>query len=242
MLKVVYKPIGLTPYELTLKIKNKYPFIKKIAYVYRLDPMAHGEILILINDSCKLTNIYVKKNYKKIYEFTVLFGVKTDSLDIMGNIIENKIKNFNLNFIIEQKNNLVGEYFQEYPICSSKTVKIKNKMVPLWKLKDSNINFKIPKKRIKVDYIKYINHKELNKLQLINLVISRLNLVTSKNFNIKNFITQWKNIKNNKYFCIDFCSQVSSGTYIREISKQLGILCNFNSIILNIYRKKIILL
>ena len=65
--------------------------------------MAHGEILILVNDSCKLTNIYVKRNYKKIYKFTILFGVKTDSLDIMGNIIENNIKNFDLNLILEKK-------------------------------------------------------------------------------------------------------------------------------------------
>ena len=48
--------------------------------------------------------------------------------------------------------------------------------------------------------------------------------------------------QSHNYLCVDFCSQVSSGTYIREISKQLGILCNLNTIIFNIYREKIILL
>jgi len=242
MLKMIYKPVGITPYELTLKIKEKYPNIKKISYVYRLDPMAHGEILILTDEECKLTNYYVKLKTYKIYEFSVLFGVKTDTLDILGNILENNIKNYDLNLILKKKNNLTGEYFQEFPIFSSKTINYKGKMTPLWKLKNQIKNIKIPKKRINVEYIKYINHNVYSKNKILKLIIQRLNLVTSKNFNTKDFIKQWKLIKNNKYLVVDFKAKVSSGTYIREISNQLGKLCNYNSINLNIFRKNILLL
>ena len=237
---MIYKPVGITPYQLTLKIKEKYPKIKKIAYVYRLDPMAHGEILILTDDTCKLTNYYVKLKSYKIYEFSVLFGVKTDTLDILGNILENNICNFNLELILKEKNSLVGEYFQEYPIYSSKTINYNGKMTPLWKLKNKIKD--IPKKRVNVEYIKYINHKIYSKTQIVNLVIQRLNLVTSKNFNTKEFINQWKLIKNNNYLVVYFVSKVSSGTYIREISNQIGKKCNYNSINLNIFRKNILLL
>ena len=242
MLKMVYKPVGMTPYELTLKIKKKYPYIKKIAYVYRLDPMAHGEILILINESCKLTNKFIQYNSYKIYEFSILFGVSTDTLDILGNILENKISNFNLQLILEKKNKLIGEYFQEYPIFSSKTISFNGKMIPLWKLKDKIKEIEIPKKRIHVEYIKYINHYVYSKLQICNLIIERLKLVTSKNFNTQNFINQWKLINNKDYLVVNFISKVSSGTYIRELSKQIGKLCNYNSINLNIFRKNILLL
>lgn len=237
---MIYKPVGITPYQLTLKIKEKYPKIKKVAYVYRLDPMAHGEILILTDEECKLTNYYVQLKSYKIYEFSVLFGIKTDTLDILGNILENNICNFNLELILKEKKSLVGEYFQEFPIYSSKTINYNGKMTPLWKLKNKIKD--IPKKRVNVEYIKYINHRIYSKTQIVNLVIQRLNLVTSKNFNTKEFINQWKLIKNNNYLVVDFVSKVSSGTYIREISNQIGKKCNYNSINLNIFRKNILLL
>ena len=100
MLKIVYKPVGMTPYELSLKIKKRDPSIKKIAYVYRLDPMAHGEILILINEFCRLTNYYVHLKSYKIYEYSVLFGLNTDTLDILGNITDNQVLDFDLSFPI----------------------------------------------------------------------------------------------------------------------------------------------
>lgn len=239
---MIYKPIGMTPYELTLNIKKKYPEIKKIAYVYRLDPMAHGEMLILIDKKCNLINDFVRMNSYKIYEYSVLFGIKTDTLDILGNINENKILDFDLNLILNSKNKLIGEYFQEYPIFSSKTVSYKGKMVPLWKLKSKIHEIEIPKKRINVKYIRYIKHNIYTKKQILNLVTQRLNLVTSKNFNCNNFINQWKKINNGKYLVVDFVSNVSSGTYIRELSNQIGKLCYYNSINLNIFRKNILLI
>lgn len=232
----------MTPYELTLRIKKKYPDIKKIAYVYRLDPMAHGEILILINQSCNLINKFVKMKSDKIYEYSILFGVKTDTLDILGNVLENNILQFDLNLILKNKKNLVGDYFQNFPIFSSKTVSYKGKMVPLWKLNGNIKEINIPKKRICVEYIKYKNHKIYSKNQILNLIKSRLNLVTSKNFNINKFINQWNNLKNGNYLVVDFVSKVTSGTYIRELSYQLGKLCNYNSINLNILRKNILLI
>ena len=239
---MIYKPVGITPYQLTLKIKEKYPKIKKVAYVYRLDPMAHGEILILTDEECKLTNYYVQLKSYKIYEFSVLFGIKTDTLDILGNILENNICSFDLNLILKNKNYLIGEYFQEFPIFSSKTINYNGKMTPLWKLKNKIKDLDISKKRVNVEYIKYINHKVYSKNQILKLVIQRLNLVTSKNFNTKEFIKKWKLIKNKDYLVVDFVSKVSSGTYIREISNQLGKKCNYNSINLNIFRKNILLL
>jgi tRNA pseudouridine(55) synthase len=242
MLKMIYKPIGMTPYELTLKLKKMYPNIKKIAYVYRLDPMAHGEILILINQSCNLINNFIKMKTDKIYEYSILFGVRTDTLDILGNILDNNIKNYDLNLILNKKKELVGDYFQKFPIFSSKTINYKGKMVPLWKLSKNIKEINIPEKRIYVNNITYKNHKIYSKNEILSLIKSRLDLVTSKNFDVKNFKNQWSNIKDGNYLVIDFVSKVSTGTYIRELSYQLGKLCNYNSINLNIFRKNILLI
>ena len=61
MPKMVYKPVGITPYELIQKLKIKYPNYKKVAFTGRLDPMAHGEMLLLITKNVK--------NYHNIYHF-----------------------------------------------------------------------------------------------------------------------------------------------------------------------------
>tara|TARA_A100001015_G_scaffold320185_1_gene445684 strand:+ start:1279 stop:1995 length:717 start_codon:yes stop_codon:yes gene_type:complete len=236
MLKLVYKPVGLTPYELVKNVRKRYPKYKKIAFAGRLDPMAHGYMLLLIDEHCKLMDNYL--NLEKSYEYQIIFGITTNTYDIMGNILCETEKIYNLEYILEKKNYLVGEYFQKYPQYSSKTVLYNNKMIPMWKIKDLN-QIKIPKKRIKVKYIKYIDHYYLNKRKLVSLVSSRLNQVKSSNFNIKSFKSQWENIKENDYLIVKFKSHVTSGTYIREISNQLGILTNYGGTILEIYRNKI---
>ena len=236
MIKLVYKPIGLTPCELIEKVKKKYPKNKKIAFAGRLDPMAHGYMLLLINETCKLMNNYL--NLEKSYEYKIIFGINTNTYDIMGNIENYNIQDYNLDLILEKKKSLIGNYFQKYPKFSSKTVLYNNKKVPLWKVPDLDSIY-IPQKRITVKYIKYIDHFYLNKTKMVALIENRLNQVKSKNFNIKSFKTQWKNIPENKYLIVKFKSHVSSGTYIREISNQLGKKTNYGATILEIYRNKI---
>ena len=236
MLKLVYKPIGLTPNELISNIKKKYPEYNKIAFAGRLDPMAHGYMLLLINEHCKLMNNYL--NLEKSYEYQIIFGVTTNTYDIMGNVMRETSQSFNLEKIFEKKKFLIGEYFQKYPQFSSKTVFYNGKQTPMWKINDLT-NIKIPEKRIKVKYIKYINHYYLNKRKLLLLINNRLDKVKSKNFNIKFFKEKWQNIKPNNFLIVKFKSHVTSGTYIREIANQLGILTNYGGTILEIYRNKI---
>ena len=53
------------------------------------------------------------------------------------------------------------------------------------------------------------------------------------------FKEQWQNISPNNFLIIKFKSHVTSGTYIREIANQLGILTDYGATILEIYRNKI---
>ena len=67
MPKMVYKPVGITPYELIQKLKIKYPNYKKVAFTGRLDPMAHGEMLLLINEECKKLPQYLSFHKTKVF-------------------------------------------------------------------------------------------------------------------------------------------------------------------------------
>ena len=65
---IVYKPSGITMNQLILDYKNNQnnqnnqpQYINKICFAGRLDPMARGQCLFLINDECKKMN--------KVYHF-----------------------------------------------------------------------------------------------------------------------------------------------------------------------------
>tara|TARA_B100000508_G_scaffold141056_1_gene145709 strand:- start:6792 stop:7781 length:990 start_codon:yes stop_codon:yes gene_type:complete len=55
-----------------------------LAYAGRLDPMASGKLLVLIGDECKNQTNY--HNLDKAYDFSVLFGIESDSLDVLGRL------------------------------------------------------------------------------------------------------------------------------------------------------------
>ena len=74
-------------------------------------------------DECKKQNLYCGKD--KIYEFNIIYGFKSDSLDILG--ISEKIDEIKLDY-----RKIVGKYLQPYPIYSSKTLTIDGKTKPLW--------------------------------------------------------------------------------------------------------------
>ena len=67
----IYKRIGITPFELVNEAKNKYNIKEKVSYLGRLDPMAHGLMVLLVGSETKNQNKYQKLD--KVYEYKVLF-------------------------------------------------------------------------------------------------------------------------------------------------------------------------
>ena len=69
-----YKPIGITPFELVENVRLKYNLGKvKISYIGRLDPMAHGLMVLLVDKDVK--NQEIHQQYDKTYKLQILFGV-----------------------------------------------------------------------------------------------------------------------------------------------------------------------
>src|SRR5262245_8184953 len=80
----IYKPVCLTPNQLIEQLRNKHPEYQneKIGFAGRLDPMAHGLMLLLIGYENKNRTEYL--NLDKTYYFKILLGVETDSYDLLG--------------------------------------------------------------------------------------------------------------------------------------------------------------
>ena len=83
---IINKEKGFTSNDVVQIIKKK--FNEKEGHTGTLDPMATGVLPILVGKGTLLSKYLI--NHDKIYTATVKLGIKTDTGDITGNIIEKK--------------------------------------------------------------------------------------------------------------------------------------------------------
>lgn len=84
---VINKPSGYTSHDIVSKIRKKLN-IKKVGHTGTLDPLATGVLPILLGGGTKLSKYLI--NHDKEYIATIKLGVKTDTGDIEGQVIEEK--------------------------------------------------------------------------------------------------------------------------------------------------------
>jgi len=80
----IYKNEGETLAELLGRVRQENGISSEISLTYagRLDPMAEGMVLVLVGDECKKKDEYL--GLYKTYEYEVLFGIETDTFDVLG--------------------------------------------------------------------------------------------------------------------------------------------------------------
>ena len=229
----IYKPIGKTPLDIINQLKKQDNYKNtKMSYVGRLDPMAHGLQLIVTNELCQQREKYL--NFDKIYEFSICFGIETDTYDMLGNIIntnlnDNKYSNNQL-IISDILDKFKGIMTQEYPAYSAKRVNGK----PLWYYAKNNIYIQVPKHDIEIYSLQYLEVIHMSLETFVKDVIEKIcKLNTNYDFRQDYIIEKWKvflqsnkNYKD-KIMLVKFKAHVSSGTYIRvlvrDICKYIGI-------------------
>ena len=243
MPKEVYKKIGQTPLELLNDIKSKNKDIKKISFAGRLDPMAHGTMIVLINDECKLQEKYI--GLSKTYEFEILFGFKTDTYDILG-ILESFIQpNISLIDLLDISNN-IKTFNQPYPPYSSIVVNKK----PLWKWSKLGLidTIQIPEKTVSIFSLEEIasirDISDSNKLfNEIKYMIYSLSKENQPKFRVNEIIDEWTRFfkihTNFKPIIKKYRAKVSSGTYIRSLCNQIGNDLECGALALSIHRVNI---
>lgn len=123
---------------------------KKIGHTGTLDPLATGVLVICIGEATKLSEL-LTSSYKE-YIAEVTLGIKTDTLDITGNVLEKK------DIVLEEKqllnvlNKLTGVYEQEVPIYSA--VKVNGKK--LYEYARNNEEVILPKKEVDIKEIELL--------------------------------------------------------------------------------------
>ncbi len=272
----LYKKEGETPLErlkrfensfyfLFLKIRQKFLCWKRginrkgcykipLAYAGRLDPMAEGKLLVLIGESCKKLKDYYSLN--KEYEVEILFGLKSDSGDILGLVERDFMENFKekeikeMNFKIMKRK---GRWKMKYPVFSSKTVL--GKPLFLWKLEGKINEIKIPEKEVEIYDLKIISWKKKKIKDIKKEVFARISKIKKveekskelgNDFRRVDILKNWERVladfsDNDFFWILKIRTKVSSGTYMRKLAEEIGKDFGKHALAYSIRRKKIFL-
>lgn len=122
---LINKEAGITSFGVVSKVRKIFN-TKKVGHCGTLDPEATGVLPVMIGQATKLSKYLIE--HDKEYVATVKFGVKTDSADGMGNVVQEDGFSLNSayeNFYREAFSNLVGKQKQVPPMYSA--IKINGK-------------------------------------------------------------------------------------------------------------------
>ena len=112
----VYKPTGMTSFDVVRKIK-KISNVKKVGHAGTLDPEASGVLPVCIGKATKAID-YIMGNFK-IYETELKLGVITDTYDREGKILKESEVNWSDEEITRVINSFIGEIKQVPPMYSA---------------------------------------------------------------------------------------------------------------------------
>ena len=156
MIYNIYKPKDLSSFSIVRKVKNITK--EKVGHSGTLDPLADGVLVLGVGKSTKkLSNII---QFDKTYEGIIKLGEKTDSMDLTGNVVEEKkITEISDQSLIDCENKFVGELLQRTPMFSARKIN----GVRLYKLARKNIEIKTNPKLITIKSLKI---KQLEKSTL----------------------------------------------------------------------------
>ena len=247
----IMKEIGETPLQALerLRARDHLPESIPLAYAGRLDPMATGKLLILIGDECKVQEKYHRLD--KTYEFKVIFGLHSDTGDILGIISSSSgVQTYTKHAIEKTIVKLVGNISLPYPHFSSKT--IQGKPLHVWTLEKRLCEIEIPIKHSRMYKIRLTNLTQITAHELYENVSKKIDSVEKvtdpkkvlgADFRRTDVRASWKEIyeKNpeTSYHVASFICTASSGTYMRSLAERIAVELGTVGLAYDIHRTKI---
>ena len=228
---VIDKEEGLTSRDVVNQVCKRLE-TRHIGHTGTLDPLATGVLVLGVNDGCKVIDLLTSD--KKIYEAEITIGIKTDTLDITGNILKEEDTNDITNEKIKEViNNFPKKYMQTVPIYSAVHVNGKR----LYEYARNNIEVELPQREVEIYSLELISNLENNKFS-IRTEVSKGTYIRSliedigKYLNISTTMSKLKRIKQG-IFNIDMAyklDDISKDTKLISIKDALS---NYDKIIVD---------
>jgi tRNA pseudouridine55 synthase len=239
---IFYKQKGETPLQTLDRLRLERVELKseRLSYAGRLDPMAEGLLLILVGDENNDREKYL--GLPKTYQTNILFGVQTDTGDLLGMV--NKVQSFSEQIFGEGNSKLLeilnvfkGEILQNYPDFSSKTVNGK----PLFQYARDGLDIPKIEHKVSVFEIKILDINKISAKDLLSKVQNDVSRVFG-DFRQKDILDSFEknlNQKDYNFIVLSLELSVSSGFYVRQFAMDLGVKLKTPALALDIKRIKI---
>ena len=203
---VINKPKNYTSHDVVAKVR-KILNVKKVGHTGTLDPNATGVLPLLIGNGTKLSKYLI--NHDKEYEVILKLGIKTDTADGEGKIVESQdVENLSEEKVKEALLSVVGQQQQLPPMYSAikvkgkklyeyarngQTIEVEPRNIEIYNVELLNISKEKNEIYFKVScskgtYIRSLCEDIANKLQTVGYM-KGLNRTKVGIFNIENSIT-----------------------------------------------------
>jgi len=243
------KKVGETPLMAAerLRASASIPAHIPLAYAGRLDPMASGKLLILIGDECKVQEKY--HVFDKEYEVQILFGVRSDTGDVLGlTQVGSNIKT-NEEAVRSVIKKMHGDITLPYPHFSSKTVK--GKPLHVWTLEKRLGEIDIPVKKSRIHKITFTGLKTISREEVLKTVRAKIETIPEvtdpkkalgADFRRDSVRDTWNRFEKDAPSTLQIASFTciaSSGTYMRSLSELIAENLHTYGLAYNIHRTRI---
>lgn len=229
---VIWKRVGETPLQALRRFRTRtvLPVDVPLSYSGRLDPMAEGKILILIGDECKQEKAY--RGMDKEYEFEILFGISTDTGDVLGmptlQVNQPKITAQQIKSVLKQS---LGTHSWPYPHYSSKPVH--GKPLHIWAREGKIHQIELPKTVSRIDSLKLKSLRQIGAHELKTDILSKIRTLQEYNggkpcsdFRQTQIEYAWENqlhhLQSDVFYIAQCVCVAGSGTYMRTLAEYIG--------------------
>lgn len=221
MAEKIYKNLGETSFQAIERFRSENPKYEneRLSFAGRLDPMAEGEMLILIGEDNDNRDHFLGLGKEYTSEF--IFGIATDSFDLMGKIQKLDVcdvKNSEIEKWFESK---IGKQMQKFPPFSKRHVK--GKAMFVWASEGRLDEIEIPEHEIEIYSISVEGFDNRKISDIAKDAIDRIAKV-SGDFRQNEIIEGWKKylVDERELPTVKISISCGTGTYIRQLAEDIG--------------------
>ncbi|HKZ22509.1 MAG TPA: tRNA pseudouridine(55) synthase TruB [candidate division Zixibacteria bacterium] len=148
---VINKPTGITSHDTLDKLRNLLPETS-IGHTGTLDPQAEGVLFAILGKATKISSFI--ENWDKEYLAKIKLGIRTDTYDLEGKILE-AVEEIQVteSDIKESVGSLVGEISQTPPVYSA----IKYKGKKLYEYARAGVEVKPEKRKVTIKNLEIVH-------------------------------------------------------------------------------------
>lgn len=242
---LIDKPKDYTSHDIVAIVKKISK--EKVGHTGTLDPIATGVLPLLIGKATGISKYLI--NHDKTYVATLKLGIKTDTADSEGKVIEEKeVPLLSNDYIIKVLNSMIGKQTQIPPIYSAikvngkklyeyaregKTVEVKERNIEIYNIKLLKLNIAEAEIAFEIScskgtYIRTVCEEVAKKLNTVGYM-KELRRIKVGEFDIKDTVSI-EEIKNNENLLQEKLISIEeffkNKTKIELTDKELGLFLN----------------